>query len=164
MAYTGTRLPSNTPPIDPRTNFFDWRWLRWFTGLATSITNAATQVSGGKVSLSDQHASISTTAIPTTTLAAGLYRVNVYQRITTADGVSSSLQTTISWTDGGVSCQRALTALTGDTTATVGTDPPVFIHVDGSTPISYATVYASNTANKMRYALRLQVEVVSLDA
>ena len=72
----------------------------------------AIRQSTSPVSLTAQGASIGVTAIPTSSLASGLYRVSYYCRITTAAGVSSSLIVTFSFTDGGVACSFASAALT----------------------------------------------------
>lgn len=100
-------------------------------------------------------AAIVTTDLAGVTVVAGLYEVTTYQRIKTVDGVSSSLQVTIGWTDGGVVQSEAFTALTGDTTTTKLTGPKKTFRSDGGTPITYAVAYASNTPAKMHYTLDL---------
>lgn len=115
------------------------------------------------VSLTGQNASIGTTAIPTDgDLSAGLYRVTVYQRVTTIAVTSSSLTTAISWTDGAVACAFSGTALTGNTTATVGSFS-FLLRTDAASPISYATTYASNGAGEMRYRLSIVLERIALE-
>lgn len=114
------------------------------------------------VSLTGQSASIGTTAIPTDgDLSAGVYRVTVYQRITTVDAVSSSVTTTLSWTDGSVACSFSGTALTGNTTATVGSFT-FTMRIDAASPISYATTVALGSGDG-RYRLNIQLERLSAE-
>jgi hypothetical protein len=122
-----------------------------------SISSTAIRQTTAPVSLSAQAASIGTTAIPTSSLASGLYRVTYYTRITTAAGTSSSLITTFTWTDGGISCSLSSAALTGNTTSTVGTGSAL-INIDASSPISYSTTYASVGAPVMAYSLYITLE------
>jgi len=123
----------------------------------SDIASTAIRQSTSPVSLTAQTASIGLTAIPTSSLASGLYRVSYYCRITTAAGVSSSLIVTFSWTDGGVACSVSSTALTGNTTATVGTGTAL-INIDAASPVSYSTTYASNAAGVMRHSLYITLE------
>lgn len=159
MAFQGAPFPARTEPIGAD-KLFTLPLLTWFRNIRQALDLTPTQIE--RVTLEAQAASIGTTPIPTDTLAAGLYRVTVSQRITVAAGVSSSLQTTISWTDGGVAQSFSGTALTANTTATTGSFT-LLMHIDATTPISYATTYASNAAGAMEYRLDLVLEQVSLD-
>ncbi len=131
-------------------------WIPYMQSQNT-ITATAIRQSTSPTSLTAQTASIGVTAIPTSSLASGLYRVTYYVRVTTAAAVSSSIIVSFHWTDGGVSCSVASTALTGNTTSTVGTGSAL-INIDASTPISYSTTYASVGAPAMAYALYLTLE------
>src|SRR5204863_5568747 len=111
-------------------------------------------------SLTGQSASISTTAIPMGTIAAGLYRVQWEARITTPGTVSSSLTITISYTDDGVSCSQSGAAITGNTTSTVQSGV-ILVESDQTVPISYATTYASAGATAMVYKLNVTCELVN---
>lgn len=131
-------------------------WLAWFRDLRADVD--ASPATFTPVVLEEQNASIGTTAIPTDgDLSEGFYRVTVYQRITTVAVTSSSLATTISWTDGGVSCSFTGAALTGNTTATVGSFT-FMMRSDAAAPISYATTYASNGAGQMEYLTGITLE------
>lgn len=133
-----------------------WRvWLRDLLVLIQSIPAVVTTVA-----LTTQSASIGTTAIPTASLAGGLYRVSWYAAITTAAAVNSSLTVTVSWTDGGIAKSLSGAAITGNTTSTVQSQPPLPIHIDANSPVSYSTVYASNVAGTMVYALDVVLEAV----
>jgi hypothetical protein len=83
--------------------------------------------------------------------------------VTRAGSVSSSLQFTLSWTDGAVAQSASGAAETGNVTTTkqMGTMP---IRVDASTPISYSTTYADGGgAVSMQYSLDVILEAVALD-
>lgn len=163
MSFVGPRFPAEEPPIDPKTGTFSWRLLRWFNGLRSSVDAASTLVPQGVVQRSGETATIGTTAIPTASLAAGLYEVNWYAQVLTAAGVSSSFQVTISWTRNAVGQSFTGTLKNGNTTATNEPDKSLLIHIDAATPVSYAVAYASNPAAAMEYELNVTLRVVSLD-
>lgn len=164
MAFAGARFPSDEVPIDPATNKFSWRLLRWFNSLRASVDAAATLVPGGTVQLTGQTATIGTTAIPSGTLAAGLYQVQWYAQVITPAGVASSFQVTISWTRNGVAQSFTGTLKNANTTATNEPDKGLLIHIDAATPVSYAVAYVSNPAAAMVFEFNLALKVVSLDA
>ena len=164
MAFIGAPFPSKEAPIDEKTGVFSWRLLRWFTDLRASIDRSSSLVPGGTVQLTGQTAAIGTTAIPTAALAAGLYKVDWYGQVITAAGVTSSFQVTISWTRNGVGQSFTGTLENGNTTATNEADQSLFIHIDASTPVSYAVAYASNPAAAMVYELNITLSLVSQDA
>lgn len=136
-------------------------WQVWFRDQREAIDATATVLE--RVALTEENASISTTPIPTDSLAAGVYAVQWYQAVEVAAGVSSSLTLTVTWTDGGVSKTRSSAAMTGNTTATSDGDTWV-VHLDSGTPVSYATTYLSNAAGAMEYRLDLVLSLVSADA
>ena len=125
-----------------------------------SIAATSIRLTTSPVALSAQAASIGVTAIPTTSLAAGLYRIAYYTRITTASGATSSLTVTIHWTDGGIACSLSSAALTANTTSTVGTGTAL-VNIDGASPVSYSTTYASTGVPVMSYALYLTLEAMN---
>lgn len=163
MSFTGPAAPSRELPIDPKTKLFRVPWLTWFRDVRTSVDLASTQVVGGKVQLTNQAASVATTPIPTTTLAAGLYRVTYYGQVVTIAGVASSFQVTITWTRHGITQTFTGALKNGNTTATNEPSGPLLIHIDAGTPVSYAIARTSNPAGAMIYDFDLQLEVVSLD-
>lgn len=162
MAFNSPALNPSEPMTNAdRTPAF--KFLVFMRGLRADV-QAAPAVQPNPVLLTSQNASIGTTAMPTDgTLSAGLYRVTVYQEITVADGVSSSLQTSLSWTSNAGTKTKAGTAVTGNTTATTDSFS-VLMHIDADTPISYTTTYASNTPGQMRYTLAIVLERLSVDA
>jgi hypothetical protein len=162
-----------TPPFqEPIAEFRDDRG-RWqkarvtdpWAGFLTELVQAlglSTGRAGANASLSDQSASIGSTDLASgALLGAGLYRVSYYARITTPATVSSSLQVSYSWTDGGVTLVSTGAAMTGNTTATVQQGGGL-IYSDGASPITYSATYASVGATAMKYRLAVTVERVSV--
>jgi len=159
MATEGPRVPAGVPinAALGEKGIVDWRWLTYFRGFRDAI-DVATQRPAPSVSLTGQTAAISTTAIPSGSLSAGLYRVGAVTRVTTPDGVSSSVTVTISWTRNAVAVSQALSANASDATGVVVSEAVALIHIDGATPVSYAAAYVSNTAAKMTYELDVSLE------
>lgn len=150
--------PTRVQAVDSARYFTrEWRdYLLTLQGLAGS---APQLILDPPLFLENQSATIVTTPLTLPAVSEGFYRVNLYQTVTTVAGVSSSLTTTIAWTDGGATKTFATAAMTGNTLAT--NDSLVrLIHIDNASPITYATVYASNAAAAMRYALGILVEAL----
>lgn len=142
--------------LDPNEGKMAEVWIPYMQS-QSSITATAIRQNTSPVSLTAQTASIALTAIPTSSLASGLYRATYCVRVTTAAGTSSSISVSFHWTDGGVSCSLASTALTGNLTSTVGSGSAL-INIDAATPISYSSTYASVGAPVMAYALSITLE------
>ena len=87
-----------------------------------------------------------------------LYRVAWYVRVTTAASVSSSVQVTVGWTDGGVVQSTSGAALTGNTTTTQESGS-VLVSADAETDVTYAVAYTS-VGTDMAYALSVVVEAI----
>ena len=148
--------PTRVPAVDTE-RYFQREWRDYLLTLQ-GLAGAAPQVLF-TLSLTNQHASIVTTPLTLPAVTAGYYRISLYQTITTVDAVSSSLGTTVAWVDGGAVKSFATAAMTGNTLAT--NDSLVrLIHIDNASPITYATLYASNTPNVMRYALGIVTEAI----
>lgn len=130
-------------------------FVDWFLELVNRVNDSPEQYN--PVTLTAQQASIATTPIPMPQIGAGLYRISVYARVTQAATVSSSLDATIGWTDGTVSCTHTLAAVTGNTTATVLLGS-VVVRSDQATALTYATTYASVGATPMQYRIDVMVE------
>jgi|TARA_R100000049_G_C1939092_1_gene83049 hypothetical protein len=156
MALVGARFPAEEEPIDRSTRRFRLPYLIWFRNLRTDLDEVPTKVRDGVVDLVGQSASIGTTAIPTATLATGLYRVGWTAKLTTAATTSSSLTVTLTWTRG-VTVTFAGAAITGNTTATFQSEIKQ-IKIDASSPVSYATTYVSVGATPMVYELAVVLE------
>ncbi len=127
---------------------------RWLSQLVTVTASAPSAYP--KVSVSAQSAAIGVTNIPLPALSAGDYSVAYYARVTTVDGVSSSLTVSLGWTESAVSLAFTGAAITTDTVTSVQSGV-VIVRSDGGTPITYSTAYASNTPGKMRYRLDVVV-------
>ncbi len=133
-------------------------WQTWLRDLVLQVTNAP--ASFAPVVLTGQTASLGTTSIPTPTLSAGRYRVDVAAIVETAAGVNSSLTVTIRWTKNGIAQSYSFAAMTGNTTATTLVQPPLFLTIDAASPITYETVYASTPAAAMAYGLEVGLEAL----
>lgn len=132
----------------------DWRW--WFQGLKDGIDRAAQRV-GSAVALTAQAATIAATALPTGTLAAGLYRVSWFLRITQAATTDSSVAVTIGATVDGVATSQAGEALTSNTVGAVQSGS-VIVEADQASSITYAVAYSSTGATACQFALDVVVE------
>lgn len=130
---------------------------QWLLSLTTRI-QASPNVQN-TVALTGQAAAIGSTTASVGTIAAGVYRLTFYARITTPASVSSSLTVSFGWTDGGVSCSRASAAITGNTTSTVGSDT-CLVRADQATSLNYSTAYAA-VGTPMAYELTVTVEQIS---
>jgi len=152
-------IPIQTPVTERQSPYLSEGWFGWFLGLTTQVNATPSRV-GTNPALTGQTASIGTTALSTPTLTEGLYRVSTYARVTTAASTFSSLQVSIAFTSGGVSCSLSGTAQTGNTTGTVDSNVWV-IQVDQASPVSYATTYASVGGTAMAYRLDVVLERVT---
>ena len=130
----------------------------WLLSLADRI-NATPEILAS-VKASTQAASISATSFSILSVSPGLYRLSMSARISRAATTSSSLIVTFGWTAGGVSCTTASPAMTGNTTATVGS-LTVLARVDEATAITYATTYVSAGGTTMQYSLDVSCELVA---
>lgn len=154
--------PLDTPPyrsdVTEKPGLLSGDWTRWLQ-LFWARLSSAVQFVGKTVALTDQSAAIAATTLQTVTQG-GLYRVSWYARVTVADGVSSSVQLTLTWREGSHTSTKTFTALTGDTTSTY--DGLVWpFYADSGTVVQYSVAYASNTPLKMRYRLAMATELVN---
>lgn len=149
------------PPVRDKTldqgGMFTVPWLQWWSRVPDTLESIPNIIN--TVSLTAQNASLSATDFSGIVLPEGLYRASYYARITTADGVSSSLTVVLAWTDGGVAMTLTGAAITGNTTASYQTSS-IILHADADTDITYATTYASNTPGTMKYRLDLSLEKI----
>lgn len=157
MASTLPAPPLQTPLIDsPKTGLITRVWGQWLLlSLVGRIQAAAAAIVA--IALTGLTASIGTTAI-VPVANAGLYRVNYRFRVTTPASVSSSLQFTVTTTDGGITCNQSSAAYTGNATNAPQSDA-VIVRCDASTPLSYSTTYAS-VGTAMVYRLDVTVEAL----
>lgn len=132
------------------------KWLDWFlltvqTALGSSVNQAVAALRKSGL----------TASLPATTLLAAAvapsYRLTVYVRTTTADGVSSSVTVTAGWNENGLALTKTVTLLSSDS-PTAPASGSLTVDVDASAPITVSTTYASNTPNKMVYKLTAELE------
>ena len=130
-------------------------WRRIFE----TFTMAA--VVRGVVDVSQRAAAVATTTMATPILTAGLYRLSWYVRVQVAAGVSSAVQATLGWTDGGVA-QTWSGALVNGNLTTSGDADAILVRMDAGGGPTFAASYASNPAGAMRYRLNVVLEEVPL--
>ena len=111
------------------------------------------------VQVSAQETAISATDFAILSVSPGMYRLSMGARISRAATTSSSLIVTFGWVSSGVSCTTSSPAMTGNTTATVGS-LTVLVRVDESTAITYATTYVSVGGTTMQYSLDVSCEQI----
>jgi len=146
------------------------------TGLITKYGNINTVQNGvpseyAAVNLTGQGAAITTTtlyAVPAS--GAGQYRVSWNAKVTTADGVSSTLGAlTLVYTDpdsvvqtitapASVAAGTIATTSTGNSTTTVLLGLPLTLNCKASTNVTYAMAYVSNTPGQMQYNIHIILE------
>jgi len=166
--------PVITTEIDPtsggdlQTGLVSSAWFEYFLQMQDRAENSPHAVAKVFDTLTDQSAAIAATSQTistptglTTKLSKGLYRVSTYVRITQAASTSSSLTVTLGWTDGTVACTSSGSAVTGNTTATTGSQS-VMIRSDADGSVTYATAYSSSGATAMQYRLDVVLEQVVL--
>src|SRR4029434_6701873 len=154
---------SSLPPIPYESPVLDGQYLssdyyQWLFDLQRR-TDASAALLGRPLQLTNQSAAIPITTIPLPLLSSGLYILRYYARVTTPDGVSSSLTVKLGWTESSVALTASSPAMTGDSTTTV-TSSSIMVNLDANTPLTYQTLYASNTPNKMKYRLSITVEMM----
>lgn len=144
---------------DPKEGLVTQPWVDYFTSQGQLTGDAPARIK--TVQLTTQSAAIGATDFSGATLSSGLYRVSYYARITTPDGVSSSLTVTFDWTDGGATPSFSGAAITGNTVTSYQSETKL-IHIDSLSPIRYSTAYASNTPGAMKYMLSFALESMPL--
>lgn len=153
--------PLQTPLIEPpgRAQQPTWLitkvWANWIRSLTERSEDSAYQVQ--TVRLEAQTASIGLTSLIAD--ASGLYRVSYRFRVTTAAGVSSSLQVNIVTTDGAVVVTQSSAAYTGNSTGAPQSGTFI-VRADAASPLQYEVVYASNPGAAMAYEVEFLVEAL----
>jgi hypothetical protein len=151
--------PLREPAVEPD-RFLTRAWRNYLLDLQ-NVGQASPQIiSSPPIHRTAQTATIPTTPLTLPALTNGFYRISVYQQILTADAVSSSLTTTIGWTNNSIPLTKTMPVMNGNTTLTMDS-LTWFVHLDNSSPITYGAVYASNTPGAMVFELDVLVELVS---
>ncbi len=152
---------------DLQTGLVSSTWFEYFLQMQDRVQTGSYAVGGLFDTLTGQSAAIAATSLTistptglTTKLSKGLYRVSTYARITQAASTSSSLTVTLGWTDGTVACTSSGSAVTGNTTATTGSQS-VVIRSDADGSVTYATAYSSSGGTAMQYRLDIVLEQLS---
>lgn len=130
--------------------------LLWLADQGAAFGTFAAKLGSG-VNLSSQSASIATTAIYSSAIAAGLYRVSYYIQVTRAATTSSDFAFSLAWTNFGVAQSFTGATKNGNTTTTYEIGTLVF-RADENTPISYAVTYNSVGATSMQFYLGATLE------
>lgn len=148
-------IPADTAIVDRSgviNTFFRLRWQQLIDGFQVTPSKA-------NVPVASRNSALGTTTVYLA-LAAGRYRITVYLRKTTPDGVSSSLTLTVGWTDGASPCVKVFGALTTDT-AVANDSYTHMVNVDVNTNITIAVAYASNTPGTMVWKAYAVAEVLA---
>jgi len=137
-------------------------WQIHFRDIQTQLSLAPSQLSMKAIdteALAAVGALPPTPILPNEPLSTGLYQVTASLRVTVPATTSSSVTVKLHWFDG-VDCELVLIpAVTGNTTASVGTGTAL-IHVvaDINTLVMVSTVYASVPDPMMKYVLHVVLE------
>lgn len=155
-------LPMSSPvlqsgPDGKNNGLLSSDYYQTFFAMIEKLTLSVQQAADSIPSLVGQLASIGATQFPVGDVVAGVYRLSWYLRITQAATTSSSILVTFAWTDSGNGIASSGAALTTNTLNSTQSGSAV-VRVDASTPLTYATTYASVGAAVMQYALTVSAE------
>lgn len=126
---------------------------------AIALSTAVSNTGNPPLDYTNQNASISPTPIPVGSISSGIYRVSVLLRVTTVDGVSSSVTPFVQYPNDGITCTDTGAALTANNTA----QPKGYtfvVETDAPGPVSFGTTYVSNTPGAMKYKAVVAIERV----
>jgi hypothetical protein len=146
--YLGDQIVDKDGLITSR---FRLLWQQIIDGFARTSATATKTLTG-------QHAAIVATVV-TTLIAAGNYRLSYYLRKTIADGVASSAQVTLGFTDRGTALAEPFAALVTDS-VTAHASGSILVRADAASNVTLDVAYASNTPGVMGFDLIVTVEPV----
>ena len=135
--------------------------VKWLSSLVVAMIARPSRVA--HVRLTAQGASLATTPLQLGSIPPGAWRVSIQVRVSRAGTVSSEIQATVTWTQGGVTQTESTANLTTNT-PTTREGMTIVMRPDDGTPIQYATTYASAGATAMQYEIDITAEQVALDA
>lgn len=99
-----------------------------------------------------QAAALAATAMYTVPAGTGgQFGVSWSVQRTQIDGVASTLQATISWTQGGITKSHVGRAMATDSLAADPTDAPIMISADSASDITIAVAYTVTTPGNCKY-------------
>ncbi len=134
------------------------RWRIWLRNLRADVDKRSSLLAND--TKTGQSASLAATPFLTDTLVGGMYRASAFLHVTTVGTVTSSILVTFGFTHNAVACSLPTVALTTNLTTSVhGESFPIV--VDAGTPITWATVYASNAPATMVYTVSVALESVN---
>lgn len=134
----------------------------WFLQSLLPALQQAPSLSGASPAFEadNQNAAIAATPLPLGTLSTGRYRVSIFLRVSSPDGVNSSVAPVLNFTTETVACQITGAALTSDNIG-LPQSAVFLVSVDQPGPIEFSTTYASNTPNAMHYTVTVLTERMS---
>jgi hypothetical protein len=142
---------------DPQEGLISDPWNDVFTRLIFVAGQSPNRLNS--VRLTDREASIAATDMSGGSLSAGLYELKYYVQVVRAGGVSSSIAVSFSWLNEGTVQNHAGPADTGNALDTwVGES--IMVQIDGNSPVTYATTYASVGAPTMLYDIDVVLVLV----
>lgn len=157
MATTTLDPPPYAAPItEDRPAKLGADWIRWFGQLFGAVQSSAQQI-GSMVTLTNQSAAVSTTAIPLPAIGNGPYRLTGYLQVTTPDGAASSVGLVFGWQKNTIPITKTFTPLTGNLVTTADSFS-ITVPTDQSSALTYSTSYSSTTPAQMKYLLTITVE------
>lgn len=152
----GKRPEFGARQSDPLEGTMSDAWVDYMSRLVQTVQQSSTRIAS--TSALDQQFDISPNDVSNGVLKEGLYRITYYARITQAAGVSSSLEVSVSWNDGGVAQLQTGAAIVGNTPDTVQS-ATYLIHIDSASPVRYSTSYVSVGVPNMEYRIDVVLEV-----
>lgn len=162
--------PPVTTPIAGSDGLLSLPWEEWIVspgqgnalGLREAVQQSVYQPVNSTETLTGQNAAIAATSFPLGVFPGGAVRVSWYLRVTTADGVASSVTVNFGFTEKdtnqGITASGA--AWTVDSVSSIQSGTALLLTAAGS-PITFSTNYSSTTAGKMHYTLMLTIELMS---
>lgn len=137
------------------------KWLKWVGELVSAI-NLTAQRRGTVRFPVGSAGNVALTPFALASVGAGTWRLTYHYRVSRPGTVSSGLQISVTYTNGGVVITRSSTNETGNLTTSVqsGTIP---FRTDANTAISYTVTYATAGATPMQYEGDLILESLAPD-
>jgi len=145
------------PNPDTKKQMLTRPWVDWFAALGMRIDEQTRKLD--VIEMYNLSGGFGVTPIPLSVADQGIFRITYYTRIMQQAATSSSVQVTIGWTDGAITCFQAFPPMTGNTQGTTQSNT-IMVRNDQASPLTYQVTYASNAAGQMRYSLVIMVEQV----
>jgi hypothetical protein len=155
---------NNTTPAAPSSTV-NVSWQKDSSGNVSANVPLGTSLID-PIDVTGQTANISSTNIVATPVNGAIYRISVYEIVTTSAVSSSTLPSVvIGWTDADNATPQTATLTPASPTGnslTTYVEGDVVIHASSAAPITYSTTgYASNPSTTMQYALHIRTELTT---